>query len=123
MFPFFKTRLDSFRCAWNGISYVFRTETNMKIHLAIAIFVVAVGFVLHISLMEWGILALCIGLVLAAELFNTAIERFVDFVEPQRDARVGLIKDIAAGGVLLCAIAAAVVGFIVFLPKIIALLA
>ncbi len=66
--------------------------------------------------MEWVAIILCIGMVLATELINTAIERLVDLISPDRNPIAGQIKDIAAGAVLICAIAAAIVGLIIFIP-------
>lgn len=65
------------------------------------------------------IIALCIGVVIAAELFNTAIERLVDLVSPGRHPLAGQVKDIAAGAVLVCAAAAAIIGLIIFVPYVI----
>ena len=72
--------------------------------------------VLGITRMEWMIIILCIGVVIAAELFNTAIEKLVDLVSPQQHPVAGQVKDIAAGAVLVCAATAAIIGLIVFIP-------
>ena len=64
----------------------------------------------------WMIIILCIGVVIAAELFNTAIEKLVDLVSPQQHPVAGQVKDIAAGAVLVCAATAAIIGLIVFIP-------
>lgn len=77
---------------------------------------VAAGFGFGITRGEWTAIVICIGLVIAAELFNSAIERLVDLVSPQRHPVAGQVKDIAAGAVLVCALAAIVVGLIVFIP-------
>ena len=78
--------------------------------------VVVAGVVLRVSPVEWAVLVLCIGVVLAAEAFNSAIERIADYLTLERDDRIRDIKDLAAGAVLLCAIAAATVGCVIFLP-------
>ena len=65
---------------------------------------------------EWTVVILCFGVVIAAELFNTAIERLVDLVSPERHPVAGQVKDIAAGAVLVCAVAAAIIGLIIFIP-------
>ncbi|MCP3893477.1 diacylglycerol kinase family protein [Bacteroides sp.] len=109
-------RLKSFGYAAKGIGNVLCCEHNIWIHLIITLLVVAAGFFFDIQRGEWIALVLCIGLVLAAETFNTAIERLVDLVSPNRHPLAGEVKDIAAGAVLICAIAAAVVGLIVFIP-------
>lgn len=90
----------------------------MRIHTLIAILTVILGFVIKISVNEWLLVILCIGLVLTSEALNAAIEKLVDKISPQKDARAGLIKDIAAAGVLLAAVAAAAIGLIIFVPKI-----
>jgi diacylglycerol kinase (ATP) len=65
---------------------------------------------------EWCIVVLCFGMVLAAEGFNTAIERLVDLVSPDYHPIAGDVKDVAAGAVLICAIATATIGAIIFIP-------
>jgi len=72
--------------------------------------------------MEWAILILCCGVVIAAEMFNTAFEALVDMISPEWNSKAGLVKDISAGAVLILAITSVVIGLIIFLPKIIALL-
>ena len=81
--------------------------------------VLIAGFVLHISAMEWVAVALCFGGVLAAEAFNSAVEALADRVSPGYDEAVKHTKDLAAGAVLLMAMAAVAVGLIIFVPKII----
>lgn len=72
--------------------------------------------------MEWIVVTLCIGLVLAAEAVNSAIEALADRVSPEYDEAIKRTKDLAAGAVLLLAIAVAITGLIIFLPKLIALI-
>ena len=72
--------------------------------------------------MEWIIIALTVGIVLAAEAFNTAIEQMANFIQPNQDKKIEHIKDLAAGGVLITAFSALIVGLIIFLPKFITLL-
>ena len=91
-------------------------EQNLSFHLIASVIVIIAGFVLGITRTEWMIIALCIGVVIAAELFNTAIEKLVDLVSPERHPIAGQVKDIAAGAVLICAAAAAIVGLIIFIP-------
>jgi diacylglycerol kinase (ATP) len=116
---FFRERLHSFRYAFQGLLTMFLTASNFWIHITITVLVVAAGFWLHISLTEWFIVILTIGLVLSAETFNTAIEQLTDLVQPERNPQAGRIKDLAAGAVLLTAIAAAIIGLLIFVPKII----
>jgi diacylglycerol kinase len=118
-----KKFLKGFVYAWRGIVAAVRSERNMKFHAVAALCVVVAGFVLQISPMEWAAVLLCCGLVISAEMVNTAIEKLCDVVEPNLNEKIRAIKDIAAGAVWVCAIAAACVGVIVFLPKIIELFA
>lgn len=117
----FKKQLKSFTFAWKGILTCAGHEQNITFHLIAAIIVLAAGFCFGISRTEWMVVMLCIGTVIAAELFNSAIERLVDMVSPEWKKIAGEVKDIAAGAVLITAIAAAIVGMIVFLPYVIAL--
>ncbi len=113
-----KKRIQSFRYAFKGIAYVFANEHNMWIHLLAAFFVTIAGFYFNINSTEWILVVFAIGIVIAAELFNSAIEKSVDFFSPEQNKNAGLIKDIAAGAVLVCAIAAAIIGIVIFIPKI-----
>ena len=117
----FKKQLKSFTFAWKGILTCAGHEQNITFHILAAIVVIAAGFFFGISHIEWMVVMLCIGMVIAAELFNSAIERLVDLVSPQWNKIAGEVKDIAAGAVLVTAIAAAIVGLIVFLPYVLAL--
>ena len=117
----FKKQLKSFTFAWKGILTCAGHEQNITFHLIAAIIVLAAGFCFGISRTEWMVVMLCNGTVIAAELFNSAIERLVDMVSPEWEKIAGEVKDIAAGAVLITAIAAAIVGMIVFLPYVIAL--
>ncbi|MFT4549541.1 MAG: diacylglycerol kinase (ATP) [Verrucomicrobiales bacterium] len=109
--------LTGFKFAWAGVRYLFRSQRNAKVHLAVAIGVIAAGCLFGISQIEWCLIVLCIALVFAAEGVNTAIESLADAVHPGQNPLVGKAKDVAAGAVLLCAIAAAIVGAVIFLPR------
>lgn len=113
-----KRLLLSFGYALAGIKAVVRTEKNMQIHLFVAVLVIVLGFIFHISVSEWLAVIICIGLVFSAETMNTAIEKLVDLVSPERKPQAGNIKDIAAGGVFLAAMISVVVGIVIFLPKV-----
>lgn len=112
----FKKQLRSFGYAWKGIRQCVGKEQNLSFHLIATAAVIAAGFFFGITRTEWIIIVLCIGMVIAAELVNTAIEKLVDLVSPQRHPIAGQVKDIAAGAVLVCAVAAAIVGIIIFFP-------
>ncbi len=115
-------RLKSFRFAFNGLKILLQEEHNSWIHLAITVCVVAAGFLLQIVVAEWIAVILCIGVVFALELINSAIENLCDFASPGRNETIKKVKDLSAAAVLVAAIGSAIVGIIVFLPKIIALL-
>ena len=104
----------SFGCAFKGIISVWRTERNMKIHLAAAVLALVLGGFLRLSWQEFLFVGMAIALVMMAEAFNTAIETVVDLVSPEHNQLAGRAKDIAAGAVLLAAIFALVVGLVVF---------
>ena len=110
-----------FRYAWNGIVAALKKEHNLKIHLVAATFVGLAGFVLEVSLTEWLFLIVAIMAVLVAELFNTAIEALGDMVSTNQDPNIGFAKDAAAGAVLVAAIFAAIIGLIIFTPKVVSL--
>ena len=112
-------RLHSFRYAFAGLGVLLREEHNSWIHTLAAVLVVIAGFVFHIRPWEWIAIVIVIGMVFAAEIINSSLERTADFVKAERDDRKRDIKDLGAAAVLVCAISAAVVGMIVFLPKII----
>lgn len=114
--------MKSFANAWRGTKTAITLELHIRIHLVVAMLVVLAGALLHISTTEWLVVWLCVGAVLVAELMNTAIEKLVDLVSPAYNKQAGLVKDVAAGAVLVCAIVAAVAGLIVFVPKLLALI-
>lgn len=117
-----RKRIQSFGYAGRGIKFVFGTEANMKIHIAVAVLVVVCGFVFSISMTEWLFCLLCIGLVFGMEMMNTAIENVVDLVSPEYHYLAGKAKDIAAGAVLITAIISVIVGLLIFFPKCLILL-
>lgn len=112
----FKKQLRSFGYAWKGIRCCVGKEQNLSFHLIATVLTVIAGFLLDIARSDWMIVILCIGVVIAAELVNTAIEKLVDLVSPQQHPVAGQVKDIAAGAVLVCAATAAIIGLIVFIP-------
>ncbi len=116
------TVLLSFRYAGAGIRYLLWTQRNAKIHTAIGLAAVTLGFLLRIEHSEWLILVLTIALVLATEGINTAVEAVVDLASPDYHPLAKIAKDVAAGTVLLTAIAAVVVGLIIFLPRLLSLI-
>ena len=116
-----KRLTGSFKYAFNGIIQTFKGEQNLKIHILISILVIVWGFVLKIEPYEWYICLLLIGLVLMSEFFNTAIEYVVDLASPRVHPLAKAAKDTASAGVLIMAFIAAIVGGLIFVPKIIEL--
>ena len=100
----------SFGYAFEGLASAWRTQLNFRIHLVLAAVLVAGGVVVRVAPIGWAVIALAIGLVVAAELFNTALEAVVDLASPQEHPLAKLAKDIAAAGVLVASLAAAVAG-------------
>jgi diacylglycerol kinase len=118
----FSERIKSFGNAFRGIFFAFKTQHNIWIHSLAIVVVVITGFIFKLDVMEWGLVVLAIGLVLAAEMINTAMEWLMDLVSPDYSEKAGLIKDAAAGAVLVAAVISVIIGIIVFLPKIIELI-
>lgn len=123
-----KNIIESFRYAVTGIINSFK-ERNLKIQLFVMIMVVLLGLHLKISMNEWFVCIILFALVIGAEIFNTAIENTVDFIEKNRnynqwnpDENAKLAKDASAGAVLVVSIASAVIGLMIFLPKILVIL-
>jgi diacylglycerol kinase (ATP) len=113
----FKKLFRSFGFAFNGIHDLIQSEQNARVHLFMSFCVIVAGFLFGLSAMEWCMVALCIGMVFAAEAFNTVIEKLTDHLFPHRHETARVAKDIAAGAVLFTAVMAAVCGILIFLPK------
>jgi len=116
-----KSRFASFRYAFNGLSSLFRKELNARIHFLAALIVIILGIVLNISLTEWCLIIIVIGLVFLAELFNTALEALSDIVDPEWNEKIMKVKDYAAAAVFISAIVSVVVGGLIFIPKLLKL--
>jgi diacylglycerol kinase len=114
--------ISSFRFAFAGIAHAFKTQRNFKVHCGVSVLVLGMGLALQIDLSEWAIIAIAAGLVFQAELVNTALEALVDKVSPERHPLAKVTKDCAAGAVLVTALAAVLVGLLVFGPKLLVLL-
>lgn len=117
-----KRIIKSFSYAINGVKKAYVDEPNMKIHVLVAIIVILSGIILKISTLEWIVILLLIGLVIAAEVLNTSLENLVDLVTKKQDPLAGKVKDTAAGFVMVLAILSAIIGLIIFIPRIILLL-
>lgn len=114
-------RAKSFRHAFAGLAYMLRSQHNAWLHLAASAVVIAGGFALRLGGRDWCWLILALALVWIAEAVNTAFEHLCDVVSPQFHAQVKLSKDIAAGAVLIAAVAAAFIGVLVFWSYLLAL--
>ena len=108
--------LTSFKYACSGVWHVLRTQRNARIHLSVALVVIVLGLWLGLSRTEWAIIVLTIGLVLAAESFNTVAEAAVDLATAEYHPLAKIAKDVAAGAVLLMAITAVIVGLLILGP-------
>ena len=118
----FVKRFYNFRYALTGIEIAWREEFNFKVHVLFAIAAPALGWYLGISKIEFLIVILMIGLVMTAEIFNTALEELCDKFQPEHDPHIGKIKDLAAAAVLIASITALLVGIIIYTPYLKALL-
>jgi undecaprenol kinase len=114
--------LKSFSYALNGIKTAILSERNMRIHMIISIIVIGCSFFFSLSFVEWIVVVLTIGGMIALELVNSAIERVVDMITKEYHPLAEQAKDIAAGAVFVYAITAIIIGIAIFLPKIISLL-
>ena len=111
-------RIKSFGFAFNGLKILIKEEHNSRIHVLAAIVVFIAGYFVQLSALEWIAIVFAIGMVIALEIFNSAIENICDFISPGQDDTIKKIKDLSAAGVLVGAITAAIIGLIVFVPKI-----
>ena len=104
-----KKLINSFKYAFTGMWSAYKSERNMKIHIAVAILVILFGVFLQISTYEWLACIVCFAMVIGAEMFNTAIETVVDIAMPKKDERAKKAKDVAAGGVLFFSICSSII--------------
>lgn len=100
-----------------GMFLLLRTESSIKIQFVIALVVTGAGFYYNISSTEWMIQLISIGMVMGIEGLNTAVEKLSDFVQPEKDPKIGFIKDISAGAVMIVSILASIVGLLIYVPK------
>ena len=113
-----KKFIKSFKYAFEGIWTGIKEEQNMKIHIIIMILVIIFGIMLKINTTEWIICILLFGLVISMELMNTAIENTVNLITKEKNQQAKIAKDVAAGAVLASAIVSAIIGLMIFVPKI-----
>ena len=118
----FKRLFKSFKYAFDGLKYAFKYEQNILVHTLATILVVIAGIYFKISQIEWLAIILIIGLVIATELINTSIEATIDLVTQETHPLAKIAKDTAAAAVLVFGLTAIIIGFIIFVPKIITLI-
>lgn len=118
----FKRLIGSFKYPIAGLKYAYKNEQNLTVHILVTILVVLLGLFFKITLTEWSILALTIGLVIASELINTSFEAAVDLVTQEYHPLAKVCKDTSAASVLILAVSAVIVGLLIFIPYIIELL-
>ena len=112
----------SLKVAISGIWFAIRKEENFRLMFLAALIAIVLSFIFPLNIVERALVFLTITIVLGMELINAQIEKVLNFLQPNLDRRVKIIKDLSAGAVLITAIGALVVGLIIFLPKIIGLL-
>lgn len=114
-----KKLINSFKYAFSGITTAFKSEKNMKIHFTMMMLVIIFGILLKISLNEWLVCIMLFCMVIGSEMINTAVENVVNLAMPTKNEVAKNAKDISAGAVLVFAIGSAIIGLIIFIPKII----
>ena len=118
MHQYITKRLRSFVFAQQGQKYLIKNEPNAIIHIIIGLIAIIAGFAFDISTSEWLVIIISIGLVIGFEIINTSIEKLADHVSPKWNEDIKVIKDLGAAAVLITALAAFVVGLIIFIPKV-----
>lgn len=111
-----KTFIKSFDFALQGMLQYFLKQRNAKIQTVMGIAAITLGFIVSISPYQWLLVLFCIGLVISLEMINSAIEIFCDMVTTDFHPKIKIIKDVAAGAVLVASIASLVIGLIIFIP-------
>lgn len=112
------SRIQSFTYAITGIKSFFKTEHNAWIHALSSILVIITGIKLCINSTEWCSIIFAIGILFVTEILNTSIETLTDIISPNYNERAKIVKDLAAGAVLVASIIAVIIGLIVFIPYI-----
>lgn len=109
--------LESFNYAIDGLIYVLRSQRNMRIHFLVGSLVFALGLAVGLSTVQFGLIIFAVALVIVAELINTAIEATIDVTTSSYDPMAKIAKDVAAAAVLVAALAAVIIAYIIFFPK------
>jgi len=114
--------IKNFKYALIGLGHILKSERNARIHLAVAVVVSAAALALDLPATELVAIFFAIMTVFIAEIFNTVVEKMLDLLHPDQSPKVALIKDMAAGAVLVTAVGAAIMGFVIFSPYVLDLL-
>lgn len=114
---FFIQRIKSIEYAYRGAVLLIKTEASIQIQVFIGVVVTLIGLIVGLNPTEWLVQTLTIGLIIAIESINTAIEEIADFIHPEQHPKIGLIKDLAAGAVFIFAVIAIIIGCIIYFPK------
>lgn len=117
----FTRLIKSFGFAFEGLQHAFTYDQNLRIHFFVAILVIIVSIILHVSAFEMGLLGVMIILVITTEMINTAIERMVDLITKEHRVEAKIAKDVSSGMVFVSAVGSVIVGVLVFLPYILRL--
>lgn len=114
----FYQRIKAFFFAFNGLKLAIKHELHVKVHFTAAVLAIFMGWFYRISTLEWLVVLLLIGLVISLEIVNSAIEKTCDLIDKKHNPTIGTIKDLAAGAVLWSSLIAAIMGGVIFIPKI-----
>lgn len=106
----------SFKHAFDGLIYTFKTQPNFRIHTFFAILAISSGLFLNITSSEWSVIVFVIGLVLICEMINTSLESVIDLLTDKYHLSAKIAKDVSAGMVLISALIAVITGLLVFVP-------
>ncbi len=113
-----RTFIAAFKNAFNGMYHFFKTERNGQIELVCTFIVIGLAFYCTCNTLEWISILFCIAIVFGAEMFNSALEKVCDLIQPEFNKKIQYIKDVSAAAVLICSIISAIIAAIIFLPKI-----
>jgi len=108
--------VKSFKYAFEGVHYAFKNDQNLLVHLIVAFIVINISIALRVTPSQMAILGLTMMMVITAEMINSAIEKMVDLITKEHRQEAKIAKDVAAGMVLVTALAAAIIGTLIFFP-------
>lgn len=114
----FKKRIESFKYAFAGIRHLIRQEHNARLHIVSTLIVLLAGWYFDVNKYEWLAIIFCIGVVLITEVINTALENICDYMSPEFQPKIKIIKDLGAAAVLLSALISIIIAGCIFIPKI-----